>query len=291
MAGPSPTMSSTAGTPPGHDESDSIFDSAARRPPPIAELSLLVASRDLLRELIRRNVVVMYKRSVLGILWSILHPLLLLGSLVLVFSTVFRSAVPHFVLHVFAGLLVWTFFSQATSWAMNDFVMSGALLRRVRVPANVFACAAVGTGLVNLATSFPVLIGMAILDGAPIGWGWAALPFAILCLAAFTLGVSLLLSTAVAYFADVAEMYRVVQLVWLFLTPIFYPLEVLPENVRAWLWLNPLIPILETFRAPLVTGDWPPLAPAIQAAGLAAVFLVAGWLLFAHKTDDLVYRV
>lgn len=267
------------------------FDSWGPRRPVVGEILRVVESRDLLIELVRRNVVIMYKRSVLGVLWCVLHPLLLLGALGLVFSTIFRSTMPHFALNVFAGLLVWTFVSQATTWAMNDFAMSGVLLRRVRIPTSMFAFAAVGTGLVNLATSMPILLGMAVLEGVPIGWSWAALPFAILCLAMFTLGLGLVLSTAVAYFADVAEVYRVLQLAWLFLTPIFYPFEMLPEDVRAWIQLNPLLPILETFRLPILTGDWPPLGAMLQAASVAVLTFAVGWGLFTRKIDDFYYRV
>jgi ABC-type polysaccharide/polyol phosphate export permease len=251
----------------------------------------LFGSADLVRELVLRNLRVMYKRSTLGVLWSLLHPLLLMGVLTFVFSSLFVHATPHFALHAFAGLVFWGFFAQATVWAMGEFVHGGAILRRVRVPASAFPVSSVATCAVNLVFSLPVVLGIAAFAGRPIGPALVCLPLAVVCAVAFTIGVALFLSAAAAYFADVIEMYRAGILAWMYLTPVFYPLEALPEHVRAWLWWNPVVPLIELFRRPIVHGEWPGAELVAGAIVIAVGSLLGGWLVFAERSDDIVYRV
>jgi ABC-type polysaccharide/polyol phosphate export permease len=268
-----------------------LFDSSLRRARPVEELLRLLGSSDLVRELVLRNLRVMYKRSTLGVLWSLLHPLLLMAVLTFVFSSLFVHATPHFALHAFAGLVFWSFFAQATVWAMGDFVHGGAILRRVRVPASAFPVSSVLTCAVNFLLTLPVILAIAAFEGHSIGPALACLPLAFICVVAFAIGVALLLAAAAAYFADVIEMYRAGILAWMYLTPVFYPLEAIPETVRAWLWWNPVVPLLELFRRPIVHGDWPGGELAASAVAIALASLAAGWIGFADRSDDIVYRV
>lgn len=268
-----------------------LFDSSLRRARAIEELLRLLHSSDLVRELVLRNLRVMYKRSTLGVLWSLLHPLLLMAVLTFVFASLFANATPHFALHAFTGLVFWGFFAQATVWAMSDFVHGGGVLRRVRVPASAFPVSSVATCAVNLFLTLPVILGIAAFEGHAIGPALVCLPLAFVCVVAFTIGVALLLAAAAAYFADVIEMYRAGILAWMYLTPVFYPLEAIPERARAWLWWNPVVPLLELFRRPVVHGEWPTAGLVAGAVGIAVATLVAGWLVFADRADDIVYRV
>lgn len=287
----SPSIAPPRAAPDLPDASPTRFDSERERILPLDELVRLIRAGDLVRELVLRNLRVMYKRSALGVLWSLLHPLLLMGVLTFVFSAFFVSTTPHYALHAFAGLAFWSFFAQSTVWAMGEFVHGGAVLRRVRVPASAFPISSVVTCAVNLAATIPVMIGIGWLEGAPIGWPLLCLPLAFVCATAFTIGIALLLAVMAAYFADVIEMYRAGILGWMYLTPVFYPIEAIPEGTRGWLWWNPVVPLLELFRRPVVQGAWPSgeLVGAAVAIGLGT--LLVGWTIFTLRSDDLVYRV
>jgi ABC-type polysaccharide/polyol phosphate export permease len=267
------------------------YDSARRGPVALEELRGIFQYRDLIFQLVRRDIVARYKRSVLGVAWTMVQPLGMMVILTVVFSQLFHL-VQGYPVYILSGLIGWTFFSQTTNAAIHQMVWGGQLLRRIYLPRTAFAVSAIGTGLVNIVLSLIPLALIMLVIGVPVGWSVLLLPFSLMMLAAFSLGIALLLSSAAVYFPDVAEMYQVVLVGWMYLTPIIYPKEILPEPYRFWLLnLNPMYHLLETFRMPLYYGtlpDWPTL---VIAAGLAAGTLAAGWLLFSRNADGITYHV
>ena len=268
-----------------------IYDSAQRRSPLVEELVELIRYRDLLAQLVARNIKMRYKRSVLGIAWTMLNPLLMMIVLALVFSSIFRFTLENYLVYVLSGLIFWNFFAQTTNSAMSELVWGGSLLTRIYVPRAVFAASALGTGLVNLFLSLVPLIIIILATGAPLRPSIIFLPIAILLTAAFALGVGLLLSTLAVYFTDVVDMYQIALTAWMYLTPVIYPKEIIPEHLR-WLFnLNPLYHLLEVFRAPIYIG-WLAGPKTLAAAGLAAsVSLLIGWWFFTKRADEFSYRV
>ncbi len=268
-----------------------IYDSARRPPPMVEELGALWRYRDLIVQLVRRDVGARYKRSVLGVAWTMLNPLGMMLVLTLVFSQLFRGirAYPAYVL---IGLVVWNFFSQSTVQAMRQLVWGGTLLHRIYIPRTIFAASAVGTSLVNLVLALVPLFIIILLTGVPLGWSVLFIPVAVLLLAAFALGVGLLMSRLAVFFPDVAEMYDVATIAWMYLTPIFYPEEIIPESIRWWFFnLNPMYHLLKLFRQPLYYGVWPSPERIASAAAVALVALLCGWILFTQKADEMAYRV
>ena len=244
------------------------------------ELRDIAASAHLLRNLVHRDITIRYKRSVLGFLWTMLHPLLLALILMMVFSTVFRFAVPRYELYVLAALLPWNFFQQTTVGSMAALAWNGALMKRVRVPKSIFTLSTVLAGLVNLALAYLPLIAIMLIRGAPITPAFAFLPVSLLILALFTYGVSLLLSALAVYFVDVREMYNVALTALMYFTPIIYPIEVVPERFRPFFALNPLMYFIEIVRAPVHEGALPS-THALTVSGISAVVaIVAGWTVF-----------
>jgi ABC-type polysaccharide/polyol phosphate export permease len=276
-----------------------VYDSLKRGPVAVEELRGLFQYRDLIYQLIRRDLVARYKRSVLGIAWTMLQPLGMMAVITLVFAQLFNR-VQGFSVYVLCGLTVWNFFSQTTTGAMHQMVWGNTLLHRIYVPRTAFVAATIGTGLVNIVLALIPLLLLMALVGVPIRWSVLLLPYSLLLLAAFSLGFGLLLSTMAVGFPDVAEMYQVVLYAWMYLTPIIYPKDIIPGNteifgftlnLRYWLFnLNPMYHLLELFRLPLYGGtvpNWPTLA---MATVIAVVTLIAGWLVFARNADQLVYR-
>lgn len=268
-----------------------IYDSAERRLPLIDEIRELARYRDLLVQLVSRNIKTRYKRSMLGILWTMINPLLMMVVLTFVFSEVFRFRATHYAVYALAGLSLWNFFSQTTTGAMSELIWGGSLMNRIYIPRAIFAVTALGTGLVNLLLSLVPLFLIMIATGVPVRPVILILPLPIILTAMFALGVALFLSRVAAYFADVMEMYQILLMAWMYLTPVIYPKEIIPERLR-WLFnLNPMYHLMEVFRAPLHAGQ---LAgpKTLSAAAIASVLTLAfGWWYFSRKADELAYRI
>lgn len=268
-----------------------VYDSARRRVPVIGELLELYRYRDLLFQMISRNIKTRYKRSVLGILWSLLNPLMMTLVLTFVFANVYRFPAKNYAAYVLSGMALWNFFAQTTSGAMSELVWGGGLMNRIYMPRAIFAATALGTSLVNLILSLIPLFLVMLVTGVPIRGTALVLPLPILLTAMFAFGVALFLSTLAVYFADVLEMYQILLTAWMYFTPIIYPKEIIPEHLR-WLFnFNPMYHLVETFRAPLYVG-WLSGPKTLLAAAVSALLTLAfGWWFFARKADELAYRV
>jgi ABC-2 type transport system permease protein len=267
------------------------YDSAARATPFIEEGQALVRYRDLIVQLVSRSVKARYKRSILGVAWTMINPLLTMTVLTLVFSQLFRAPARDYALYVLSGLLVWNFFAQSTTAAMSDLLWGGGLITRVFLPKSIFALAALGTGLVNLVLALVAYAIIALVLGVPPAWSWLLLPIPVLAVGLFTLGVALALSAAAVYFADVMPTYEVLLTAWLYLTPVIYPIGLLPESVQGWLRWNPMFWFVQGFRAVLYEGRLPDGATLAVAFGAGLVALVLGWWIFTRRAREYAYRV
>jgi ABC-2 type transport system permease protein len=268
-----------------------VYDSAERPSPVVEELVELWRYRDLVVQLVRRDLVARYKRSLLGVAWTMLNPLGTMVALAVVFSQVFASK-PAYAAYLLSGLVAWNFFAQSTLSAMRQLVSGASLLHRIYIPRTLFAVTAVITCLVNLGLALVPLALVIGLSGLRPGPAVLFLPIAVLLLAAFALGVGLLLSTLAAYFLDVGELYELLLPILLYLTPIIYPEDILPRWARGWLVeANPLYRLIVLFRGPLYEGVWPEPAAVLVAALLAFGVLTVGWVVFATRADEFPYRV
>ncbi len=199
------------------------------------ELKEVIHFRNLIGQLIRRDVTARYKRSVLGVGWTMLNPLGMMLVLTLAFSKILRFDIPAYPTFVLSGLLAWGFFAQTTTASMVNFVWGGGLLSRIYIPRSSFALAAIGTGLVNLGLSLVPMLIVMIIEGSAITPALLFLPVPVLLLVCFSLGIGLLISTWAIYFPDVAEMFQIVLTAWMYITPIIYSAAMLPEQMRFWL--------------------------------------------------------
>jgi len=264
------------------------YDSQRRKSPALEELFDIVKYRDLVFQLVRRDMVARYKRSVLGIAWTMLQPLGMMIVLTIVFSQLFHQ-VQGYPAYVLGGLMPWLFFAQTTTAEIQQSVWGGTLMRRIYVPYTAFPAAAVGTGIVNLLLSVIPLLGMMLVVGRPIRLTILFLPFPIVLLSAFALGVGLLLSGLAVRFPDIAEMYQIILQAWMYLTPIMYPADILPEAIRKLQYLNPMYYLILLFRVPIYDGVLPSVPLILAATGIAVTTLVIGWIYFSHQTDKFSY--
>jgi ABC-type polysaccharide/polyol phosphate export permease len=270
---------------------NNVYDSAKRPSPFWGELVELLRYGGLARLMVGNTIKTRYKRSSLGVIWTLLNPLLSMVVLTIAFSTFFRSSLEHYPVYVLSGLIFWNFYTQTTTYAMNSLVWGGGLLKRIYLPRTIFAVTAVGNGLVNLAISFIPLVLIMLALGHPFYLTWWIMPLSILLLAMFSLGAALFFSILAVFFTDVLDMYQVGLQALFFLTPIMYPQEILPPTLKWYLTLNPLYSLLEMFRAPVYFGILPSPLTIAAAGGAAIAVLCLGWWAFTRKADELGYRL
>jgi ABC-type polysaccharide/polyol phosphate export permease len=267
------------------------YDSAARRIPVIEELLELLRYRDLLQLLVANSIKTRYKRSALGVVWTLLHPLLTMAVLSVAFSAVFHTQVVNYPVYILAGLICWNFFAQSTSVATGSLVWGGSLLKRIYIPRAIFSVAAIGNGLVNLALALGPLVVIMLVLRQPLRPALVFLPVSIGLVAMFALGVALFLSTLAVFFVDVVDLYTVLLSVWFYLTPVIYPTEIVPARYLWLLRLNPMYSLLDLFRAPIYRGALPETWVILTAGAWALGALVIGWWTFTRKADEFAYRV
>ena len=262
---------------------------AASAPTPArgSALAELLRYRQLVAMLVVRELKVRYKRSVLGLLWTMLNPLLLMVVYTVVFATIMRTAERNFAIFVLSGLLPWLFFSVSLVQGLNSILANQELIRKIRIPQAVFPLSVVGSNLVNFALSLlPLLLLMAALR-QPIRPALLFIPVAMLILAIFTAGATLLLATFTVFFRDVRHLTEVLLQMLLYLSPVFYNLQVLPQRDAWWfhalqlvLRLNPLSYLFALVRDPIFYGRLPAAQVVGIAVAAAALLLVLGFAVF-----------
>ncbi|HEV3459045.1 MAG TPA: ABC transporter permease [Thermoanaerobaculia bacterium] len=247
--------------------------------------------RDLVLTLVARELKVRYRRSVIGFLWTMLQPLLMMLVFYLVFSELFRFRMAHYPVYALAGILFWNFFSQSIVASMNSLRGNATLLQKLPVPKAVFPLATVISGVVNLLFALVPTLAIVWIFERTLSLALLFLPVSILLAALFTLGAGLLLSPLAVFFSDVVELVGVLLTVLMYLTPIFYPMDILPAKVRWVVRFNPVRSILEVFRDPIQNGKVPPLAHLAVCVGIAAVALVIGGIAFRRSSDRIPFYV
>jgi ABC-type polysaccharide/polyol phosphate export permease len=267
-----------------------VYDSAQLIPHALQELKEAVRYRHLLYQLVRRDILTRYKRSYLGVAWTMLNPLGMMLILTFVFSNIFGGS-RSFPAYILTGLIAWNFFAQSTTSAISSLVWGGGLLQRIYIPRASFGLSAVGSGIINLALAFIPLVVVMVATGTPLKITAIFAPISLLLFACFTLGLGLAISTLAVYYPDVVEMYQIVLLAWMYLTPIIYPESVIPAKFQLLLHLNPLYYLVKLWRMPVFDGLWPAWGDIWPGVAISIGMLLVGWFFFTSKSDEFAYRI
>lgn len=253
-------------------------------------ISEIYKYRFLIHELVIRDIKKKYRRSVLGILWSVLNPLLMMAVTAMVFSTIFRFSIANYPLYLLVGQIMFTFFSESTTFAMTSIIENGSLLKKIYIPKYLFPLSRVISSCVNLLFTLPALIIIILFTGAPLSWGMITFVIPLGLLFFFCLGLGLLLSTMVVYFRDVFHLYGVIISLLSYATPIFYPEQIVPAEYSWLLSYNPLYYYCKAFRISLYSGTLPDLSLLLQCTGFAVVATVAGvWAFKKYENHFILY--
>jgi ABC-type polysaccharide/polyol phosphate export permease len=247
--------------------------------------------RELIWALAIKELKIRYKRSVLGFLWALLNPMLLMLVLTVVFSTIMNANIPHYAIFLLSVLLPWTFFSQSLSYAAESIVGNGDLIKKVRVAKLVFPIAAVVSNIINLLLSFIPLVLIVIAMRHPFYWTWLYLPVPMLALTIFTLGAAFFFAAANVYYRDVAHILQIVLQVWFYLTPIIYEITTFPARYRWVFKLNPVIFVLNGFRLSVYYGLLPEFRSFVASFVCGFIALAIGYSIFRKHQDEFVFYV
>ena len=258
----------------------------------LKELIIVTYSyRELIWALALKELKIRYKRSVLGFLWALLNPALMMLVMTVVFATILRFGIPHYAIFLLSVLLPWTFFAQSLSYAVESIVGNGDLIKKVSVPKMVFPVAAVVSNAINLFLSLIPLSLLVLLLRHPFYSTWLYLPVPILALVIFTLGMTFLFATANVYYRDVAHIVQVLLSAWFYFTPIIYALDFIPPQMR-WLFkLNPIVYVLNGFRLAVYYGMLPRWQSIAASFACAFVTLIVGFAVFRRYQDEFVFYV
>jgi ABC-type polysaccharide/polyol phosphate export permease len=267
-----------------------VYDSDQKRRPLISEFGNLWEFRGLLRLLVTRDLTVRYKRSALGVWWTLLNPLLTMSVLWVVFSQFFRFQIPDvpFAVYLLSGMLVVTFFAQGVAATGAAMVNNAQVLSKVYVPAEVFAFSSGVAAAANFVISLIPLLIIQIIAGVGVPWTVILVPIPAVGLLAFTVGVGLLVAAAAVYFYDVLDLTNVLVQLVSYLVPTFYPIAIVPEK---FLWLikaNPLFSFLEVFRGFVYGGEFAAWWHFVMIGVSSVVALAFGVWVFSRSWKNLV---
>jgi len=244
--------------------------------------------RFLIRQLVGRDFKTKYKRSVLGIFWSFLNPLLTMLVQYFVFSNIFKSDVPNFAAYLIIGTVMFNFFSEATNMALGSILGNASLITKVYMPKYIYPLTRVLSSLVNLAISLIPLLIVVLVTGVELRKSAVLALYFLVCLVIFSLGLGLLLSSSMVFFRDTQFLWGVFSMMWMYATPIFYPESIIPESMKFIHTFNPLYYFLRSARSCVLDGVPPEPFLYFQCLMIALGALLLGALVFYKSQDKFV---
>lgn len=248
--------------------------------------------KDLMKELISKDIKLKYRRSILGYLWSILNPLMIMLVMVVVFSNIFRFDVENYPVYLIIGQTIFNYVNNATNHSLYSITDNGSLLKKIYVPKYIFPLSRVTSDMVDFLFSLGAMILVMIITGTKFSMYLILLPYVALQLYVFTLGMSLFLSQATVFFRDVRYIYAVFLTAWMYATPVFYPVSILPTKVR-WIvtHLNPLYYYMEQFRCIVLERAMPSMTLVCRGCIMSLIFFVVGAWFFKRNQDKFILYI
>ena len=266
------------------------YDSDQARRPFVSELRNLWDHRGLLRLLVGRDMTLRYKRSVLGVWWTLLNPLLTTAVMWVVFGNFFKFEIPGtpFIVYLLSGILLITYFSQAVIAAGSAIVNASGILSKVYVPAEVFSVSAAVAAAANFGISLLILLVVQVAMGVGVPWTIILIPIPILAMLALTSGLGLLIASAAVHFFDVIDLVGVLVQLLGYLTPTFYPVSIVPPSLIFLIYVNPLYSYLTVFRGFMYEGRFAEPWMFAYMIGSALVAFAVGVWVFSRSWRSLV---
>lgn len=247
--------------------------------------------RPLLTELVARDIKIKYRRSVLGVLWTLLNPLCMMIILSVVFSNIFKFDVENFPLYVLSGQVIFNFFNDATNTSMMSILGASSLIKKVYIPKYLFVISRVFSSIINLFASYCALLVVMIAMRVELHWEMVLSIIPLFLIIGFALGIGLVLAAVTVRFRDIMHLYSVFTTGLMYLTPVIYPISILPDSIRFIVMLNPLTNYLIMFRDFMFNASFPSLSS--MAVGLLEMLLALAWgfWVFYKKQDEFILNL
>lgn len=243
----------------------------------------------LLEELVRRDFTQKYKRTFLGVLWSILAPLFSLFVMYFIFGTFFADSLPSYMTYLFAGQIVFSFFSEGTRGGMGSVLENSTILSKINIPKYVFLLSQNVKALISFEINFCIFLIVALLNGHGLCLRYLTLIYPGVCLLVFNIGFSLLLATVFVFFRDAMYLYGIFTQLLSYFSAIFYSASSFPAQIQWVFYFNPVYIYITYFRQVVIDGSIPSLLIHVLALLYPLLALLIGGYVFKHFEDRFIY--
>lgn len=247
--------------------------------------------RFLFEELVKRDFKKKYKRTILGMLWSVLAPLLNVLVLMLVFVNFFGRNQDHFIIYIFCGTMVMSFYTETTQGCMRALMANASIFTKINVPKYLFLLSKAFQAFINFLLTLVVFFAFCIGDGITFGWHMFAMLYPMLWLLILSFGVGMILSAMYVFFRDVEYLYSIFLTLLNYVSAIFYPTTMLPEQWRFLFYCNPVFVYIDYFRTVFIDSEIPSLLIHVLCAAYALVLLGIGCLIYKKCNHEFLYYV
>lgn len=247
--------------------------------------------RPLLNELIARDIKIKYRRSVLGVLWTLLNPLFMMIVLSVVFSNLFKFDVENFPVYLLSGQLIFNFYSESTTNSMSAIISNAPLIKKIYVPKYLFVLANVFSSTINLLASFTAMVCVMLAMRIELHYTVLLVAIPLMFIIIFSLGVGLILSAITVKFRDIMHLYSVFVTALMYLTPVIYPMSILPSWLKPIVALNPITNILQMFRGIMLYNSFPTLESILIAVTESIVMMGLGLYIFYKCQDEFILNI
>jgi len=245
----------------------------------------------LAEELTKRDFRKKYKRTFLGVAWSVLSPLLTLLVMRVVFTRFFGGDIPHYTTYLFAGNIIFSYFTEATNGGMMALVSNKDIFSKVNMPKYMFVLSTNLSTILNFVLSLFVFFLFAILDAVVFRWSFFLLIYPIMCLFLFNVGISMILSAFNLFFSDTSYLYRIFTMLLMYASAIFYSVDSFSMRVQRWFLINPVYAYIKFFRIIVIDGGIPSLPYFLLCGLYAAIALFLGIAIYKRYNNRFMYYV
>lgn len=251
----------------------------------------LMKNKFLFEELVKRDFKQKYKRTVLGMVWSILSPLLMLGILYAIFGQFFGRGTSHYMIYLFSGQIIYNYYVESTTEGMNALMSNASIFTKINVPKYLFLFSKNISALINFAIILFIYFVFVWNDGICFTWKFLTLIYPIVCLIIINLGIGLILSALFVFFRDIQYLYRLFTQVVMYSSAIFYSINNLPQHIQNWFYLNPIFVGITYFRSVVIENTIPSFCIHAILATYAIVLLGIGCYVYKKYNYKFLYYV
>lgn len=245
----------------------------------------------LFEELVKRDFKKRYNRTVLGIVWSVLSPLLMLSVMAVIFGNFFGRSIEHYVIYLFSGQIIFNYFTEATNEGMLALVSNSSIFTKINVPKYLFLFSKNVSAIINFLIILFIYFSFVLLEGISLTWEFVLLIYPIVCLIIINVGIGLILSALYIFFRDIQYLYRIFTQVVMYGSAIFYSIDILPQNLQMLFYCNPVFVCITYFRSIVLHNTVPDLWLHLLLAGYAIVLFGIGCWVYKKYNYKFLYYV